>query len=213
MNQKYLLMGAASVVIAALIGLGLYLQNRTSAAAPEAKTAAPSRVAPQTPAHEIAALEEQLKKNPKHSPILLRLAELEGANGRMPLAVKYLREAAAAEPANNEIRLELGRILYQSGDIPGAIKETSKILDANPHDADALYNLGAMYGNQGDEAKATEYFNRTVAASPASASAQKAKAGLAMLARPTALPSNAQLPPGHPKIGPQQQQVHEAASK
>ena len=79
---------------------------------------------PQNPAHERAALEEELKKKPGHPPILLRLAEMERDAGRPAGAVQYLRQILEQDSKNEDARLELGRMLYDSGDIEGALKET-----------------------------------------------------------------------------------------
>ena len=118
--------------------------------------------APENPAHERAALEEQLKVNPNHPPILFRLAELERDAGRPAGAVPYLRKILESDPKNVDARLELSRMLYESGDTGGALAETKQLLTDHPHQVDALYNLGAIYdkgiGVQRDVAQAMHWF-------------------------------------------------------
>lgn len=85
----------------------LFWLARPRAAAVPAATLAP---APDNPVHEIASLEATLKENPKHLPILLRLAELEHRTGKAKEAVRHLREAVAVEPRNAEAHLELAQL-------------------------------------------------------------------------------------------------------
>jgi Flp pilus assembly protein TadD len=133
--------------------------------------------------HETASLEAELKKNPGHPPILLRLADLAREEGKKEDAIKFLRQAVDADQNNTEARLELGRALYEAGQSEAAIAETKKIVDAQPTHVDALYNLGAIYGNMGQDLLARQYFEKAVAAAPGSDSGRKSKDALARLAR------------------------------
>lgn len=155
--------------------------------------------APPNPAHEIAALEEELKKKPGHGPILLRLAELERQqSGGSQKAIERLKAAVAAEPDNAENRLELGRALYEAGNVEGAIEETRRILDKNPKHVDALYNLGAIHANVHQEAKAREYWKLAIAAGPETESGRNAKASIAKLDAQWVPAPQAAKPPNHP---------------
>jgi tetratricopeptide (TPR) repeat protein len=135
------------------------------------------------------SLEAALERNPNHTPILMRLAELALANGDAVTAVDHLRAILAQEPDNLEARLELGRALWEAGDQPGAEKETAAILEADPNNVDALYNLGAIHANQQRKEAAIEYWTRAVLVAPASPSGQSAQRGLDILGgRPTPIP-------------------------
>ena len=145
-----------------------------------AATSSPAAI-PENPAHERAALEEQLKQKPGHPPILMRLAEMEREAGRTSGAVTYLRQAVQQDPKNGDARLELGRALYDAGDIEGAIRETKQLLADHPDHVDGLYNLGAIYANQGRFDLAREYWSKAAAADPLAESSRRAKDSLAQL--------------------------------
>ncbi len=148
---------------------------------PAAATSPVTSAAPANAAHEKASLEEELRKNPGHPPILLRLAEIASAEGKAKDAINYLRQAVEADSKNADARLELGRALHDTGDIEGAIQETTKLVKDHPDNVDGLYNLGAIYANQGKNDLARQYWNQAVAAGPASDSGLKAKNGLSKL--------------------------------
>jgi len=173
-------------VIPLAIGIGtLLVLNKMmspSGTKPPASTGTQSAV-PQNPAHERAALEEELKKKPGHPPILLRLAELERDAGRPAGAVPYLRQILDQDSKNEDARLELGRMLYDTGDIEGALKETRQLLADHPNQVDGLYNLGAIYANQNRLDLAREYWSKAVAAAPTSDSGRRAKESLAKLGK------------------------------
>ncbi|MEO5923695.1 MAG: tetratricopeptide repeat protein [Bryobacteraceae bacterium] len=174
-----------TIVVPLLIGGGILFSLRAllepkSASAP-AVSATGTSVVPPNAAHEKASLEEELRKNPGHPPILLRLAELASSEGKAPDAIRYLRQAVEADPKNADARLELGRALHDTGDIEGAIKETTQLVKDHPDNVDGLYNLGAIYANQGKNDLARQYWNQAVVAGPASESGVKAKDGLAKL--------------------------------
>ncbi len=138
---------------------------------------------PDNPAHERAALEEELKKKPGHPPILLRLAEMERDAGRPANAVPYLRQILDQDSKNEDARLELGRMLYDAGDVEGALKETQQLLADHPNQVDGLYNLGAIYANQNRLDKAREYWAKAVAAAPTSDSGARARESLEKLGK------------------------------
>jgi len=131
--------------------------------------------------HELAGLKDQLKKNPNHTPVLLRMAEVARGLGKTSESIDYLTQAVAGDPANVEARLELGRELFESGKIDKAIEVTKQILEKKPGNVDALYNLGAIYGNIGQDDMAQQYFQKAVASDPNSSSGLKAKKGLETL--------------------------------
>lgn len=191
MKRKWKTFVAPVLVGGALFGM-LWLLNRkadsgsanmpagagTTAKAGKSSSAKVDRI------HETASLEAELQKNPRHPPILLRLADLAREDGKKTEAVKFLRQAVEADRNNTEARLELGRALFETGDTEAAIAETKKIIEAQPKQVDALYNLGAIYGNLGQEAVARQYFTQAVAADPGSESGRKSKDALARLSGP-----------------------------
>jgi len=140
-----------------------------------------SAAAPQNPEHEKASLKELLQPNPGHTPILMRLAELEREAGRPAGAVPHLRMILEKEPANEEARLELGRALYESGDVEGATSETRRLVTDHPGNVDGLYNLGAIYANENHLDLAKQYWAKAVVASPASDSGRRAQDALLKL--------------------------------
>jgi len=175
-----LAVGAA--ILAAFWGINAS-RNRGNAKSEASASATPSatQAAPQNPAHEKAALEEQLKRNPDHPPILMRLAEMEQEAGRPAGAVSYLRRILEKDPKNADARLELGRSLYESGDTDGALVETRRLLEDHPDNVDGLYNLGAIYANRNQTALARDAWTKAIALAPASDSGQKSREGLAKL--------------------------------
>lgn len=175
--KKWLLMGAFLVLIG---GGSLFLFKVTTRS--ESPAAAPKTVVQDTPDHELKELEVQLQKKPGHTPVLMRMAQIEHDKGQLDEAAGRLREVIGNEPGYSDAHLELGRILYEKGDVNGAIAETNKAADANPKAVDALYNLGAIYANLGNPERARSYWNRAVAADPSSESGKKARDGLSKLA-------------------------------
>ena len=131
--------------------------------------------------HEKVVLEEQLKRNPGHPPILMRLAELEQQAGRPAGAVTYLRSILDKDPKNADARLELGRSLYDSGDADGALAETKRLLADHPSNVDGLYNLGAIYANRNQFDLARQAWKQAVAIDSESESGRKAQDSLAKL--------------------------------
>lgn len=173
----------ATIAVPLAIGGGILaffgtLSGPRPASAPATATGSVGTVAPQDPVHEQASLEQQLKQNPGHTPILLRLAELARDQGKPAEGIDYLRQALETEPANADARLELGRALYEAGDIDGAIKETKQLVEDHPENVDGLYNLGAIYANRNQPDLARDYWTKAVAADALSDSGLKAKNGL-----------------------------------
>lgn len=132
-------------------------------------------------ANDPQSLERALEKNPGHTPVLMRMAELALERGDAAKAAEHLREAVAADPDDLDARLELGRALYEAGDPDGAQAETQEILDRDPGHVDALYNMGAIHANQKRAEQAIEYWSKAVAAAPNSPSGHSAQRGLDIL--------------------------------
>lgn len=136
-----------------------------------------------TPDHELKELGVQLEKKPGHTPILMRIAQIEHDQGKLADAAGHLREVVTNEPGNADAHVELGRVLYEKSDWVAGIAETEKALAINPKHVDALYNLGAMYANGGDPERARSFWKRAMDADPKSDSATKAREGLSKLAQ------------------------------
>ncbi len=183
-EKKKLLIIAIPVVIggATILILNGLNAHRSAASKPASKSAE-TQAAPENPAHERAALEEQLKRNPDHPPILLRLAEMEREAGRPSGAVPYLRKVLEHDPTSLDARLELGRALYEANDADGALKETQRLLADHPNQVDGLYNLGAIYANQNRLDLARQYWTQAASVDPKSDSGQRARDGLAQLSK------------------------------
>jgi len=168
---------SAVLLIIALTVVGLYMRiGRTPA---RAETSAGSMLKAhggtiRADPHEEEMLATALKKNPGHTPVLLKLAEIESGNGRLQEAAGRLRKILESEPDNVDANLELGRILFELGDIRGAIEHTEEILKSHPMHEDALYNMGAIYANIGNPKRAKMFWSRLAGLHPGSPGAQKA---------------------------------------
>jgi cytochrome c-type biogenesis protein CcmH/NrfG len=176
-RKKWIAMGTSLVLIGAVSAFLLKITTRSETSA----TSKPSPVASDNPEHELKELAVQLQKKPGHTPVLLRMAQLEREKGALDDAAGHLREAIQGEPSNPDAHLELGRLLYERNDVNGAIAETEKVLALNPKQVDALYNLGAIYANLGNAGRARSFWSRAVAADPVADSSRKAQDGLKKL--------------------------------
>ncbi|MEQ1884582.1 MAG: tetratricopeptide repeat protein [Bryobacteraceae bacterium] len=178
MNKKKILTIAVPVALGLAIQLSLTWMNGPKAkpAAPDSSTA--TTAAPENAAHEKASLEEQLKRTPGHAPILLRLSELERAEGHSKEALDYLKRASTADPTSEDALLEYSKALYESGDTAGAEMQSKLLIEKHPDSVDGLYNLGAIFANEGRVDLARQYWERAVSVKPDSESGRKAKDGL-----------------------------------
>jgi tetratricopeptide (TPR) repeat protein len=131
--------------------------------------------------HERDLLKKALEKNPSHTPVLLRLAEIESEDGHLQESAGHLRKLLQVEPGNVDANLELGRVLFQLGDIRGAIEHTEGILHTRPTHEDALYNMGAIYANIGNKRDARTYWKRLAALNSNSENTKKAQLMLSKL--------------------------------
>jgi cytochrome c-type biogenesis protein CcmH/NrfG len=187
-NKKILLLSVAALLCAG----PWYFYNRQSVGSPSEAGSEPTSQAlkdfqhPAVAALDVRAddpksLEAALQRNPQHTPILMRLAEVAHEQGDLKKAAARLRQIMEIEPDNLEARLELGRTLYESGDVDGAILATTEILRKNPSHVDALYNLGAIYANGRQTDIAAGYWREAVRVSPESDSGKNAQRGLDVL--------------------------------
>ena len=114
--------------------------------------------ASQTPARQKAYFEAQLRKNPAHAPLLVRLAQVERSLGQNADARRHLEQALASDPNATDARLELSLLCSQTGDIAEAVRQYQAVLRQDPHQPDALYNLGLIAANGGDLDQARQYW-------------------------------------------------------
>ena len=174
--KKWILLGAFGLLIAA----GAVALWKVTPGGRGAKATGEQPIA-ENPDHELKALAMELEKKPGHTPVLMRMAQIEREKGKLEDAAQHLREAVNSEPANVDARLELGRVLYERGDVGGAIAETQKILESDPKHVDALYNLGAIYANLGDSQRARSYWSKAVEVGRNADGGKKAREALAKL--------------------------------
>jgi cytochrome c-type biogenesis protein CcmH/NrfG len=180
-RKKWVLLAVFAVLTGAF---SLFLLSATSRTDSREAARAPvprGQTVLESPDHELKALAMQLRKKPGHTPVLMRMAQLERESGKLNDAAGHLREAVKSEPSNLDARVELGRVLYEGGDVDGAIAETEKVLASNPGQVDALYNLGAIHANLGDSRQARAYWAKAVEADSAADSGRKAREALAKL--------------------------------
>ena len=173
-RKKWIVMGMSLVFIGLMSAFLLKVATHSGTE----KASKPAVAISDNPEHELKELAVQLQKKPGHTPVLLRMAQLERDKGALDDAAGHLREAIQSEPSSQDAHLELGRILYEQKDVNGALAETEKVLVLNPKQVDALYNMGAIYANLGNGERARSYWSKAVAADPASESGRKAKDGL-----------------------------------
>jgi Flp pilus assembly protein TadD len=176
--RKYVLLGLFLVVI----GAGVFFLWKVASRAQQRAVPAKA-VIKDTPEHELKELGVQLEKKPGHTPILMRIAQLERDQGKLDDAASRYREVVKNEPGNADAHLELGRVLYEKGDARGAIAETEKALASNPKQVDALYNLGAIYANIGDIEGARSYWRKAMDVDPKSESGKQARESLSKLSQ------------------------------
>jgi len=162
----------AALAAALLIGGGGWLFTRAKksggVAAPESNRA-PNLT------HEKAFLIEQLVHNPTHAPILLRLAQIERSEGKLPAARQYLEQAVTADDKQVDVRLELGLVCWEMGDFAAAEEQNRTVLRIQPGQPDALYNLGAIAANRGNATQARQFWMDAVRSGRNSDAAGKAR--------------------------------------
>ena len=148
-----------ALAAAVLIAGGGWLLSRTKksggGAAPESSSA-------WNITHEKVFLTEQLRRNPGHTPILLRLAQIERSAGDLRAARERLEQAAAVDSKQVDVHLELGLVCWEMGDLAAAEKQNREVLRIEPGQPDALYNLGAISANRGDYKQAREFWLEAV---------------------------------------------------
>jgi Flp pilus assembly protein TadD len=120
----------------------------------------------------------QLRRNPTHVPILIRLAQIERSEGDLRGAQEHLQQALKGDASKVEVRLELGLVLSDLGDIAGAEEQNKEVLRLDPNQPDALYNLGAICANRGDVVQARRFWEEAVRADGSSDSGKKSRIAL-----------------------------------
>ena len=164
---------ASAIMIAG--GAWLFLRK------PGPKPAAPAPASTLDATHEKLFLAEQLKRNATHAPILLRLAQIERAEGDLSGARKHLEQAVAADGTQVDARLELGLVCWSMGDFAAAEEQNREVLKIDPGQPDALYNLGALFANRGDSGRAIELWTKAAGGGRDGDSVAKARRAIEVL--------------------------------
>ena len=167
-------LGAGLLVVA---GGWLLLRPKQTGGADNGRPGAPAW----NTTHERVFLNEQLRRNPKHTPIVLRLAQIERQEGDLAGARWHLEEAVAADGSQVDLRLELGLVCSELGDVAAAEEQNREVLRLAPGQPDALYNLGAIAANRGDARQARQYWMSAVASRRESDAAAKSLAAIQRL--------------------------------
>jgi len=136
---------------------------------------------PMNAAHEKVFLNEQLRRDPTHTPILLRLAQIERSEGDLQGARKHLEQALVNDRKQVDVHLELGLVCWELGDFAAAEEQNRAVLRLDPGQADALYNLGAIYANRGDAKQARDFWAIAVRTGRNSDAAEKSKRAIERL--------------------------------
>src|SRR6516164_6725963 len=95
LQRKRLLLGLFLV----LIGAGAVFLWQVASGTQE-RAVQPKAVVKDNPQHELKELGVQLQKKPGHTPILMRIAQLEHDQGKLEDATGHLREVVNNEPNN-----------------------------------------------------------------------------------------------------------------
>lgn len=172
---------AVAVLAATVVGGLLWLAMARKSGGRSAANGMAGGAAMDSPAHERAALEQLLLRKPRHGPIVLRLSQLDLAEGKPETARKRLEAYLRDMPDDAPALLELGRACYQAGDTECATASTSRVLELEPENPGALYNLGAIHANNGRKDLARRFWERAARVAPASESGRMAVAALGKL--------------------------------
>ena len=116
---------------------------------------------------QLAAAEELykkiLKKSPRHIDGLYMLGTLYAESGRLPLALKVMRQAVLLKPESPYIQNNLGNVHRLLGEYDAAVRCYKRALELQPGMAQALNNLGVVVKVQGDDVAAEQLFRRALA--------------------------------------------------
>jgi len=168
----------AAVSAGLLIAAGAFVLNR---AKESEKAVKPAKDPNWDKTHEKLFLAEQLKKNPTHGPILLRMAVIEREEGNLKGAREHLEKGVAADGSQVDLRLELGLVDSELGDIAAAEEQNRAVLKIDPNQPDALYNVGAICANRRDFQQARQLWTQAVQTGAKTDSGIKAQAALKRL--------------------------------
>src|SRR5271165_5833527 len=128
--MKYRRTLAAAAAVLLFAGGGWLLNREKSSGSHPSQ--GPSEM---NPAHEKVFLSEQLRRNPGHSPILLRLAHIEHSEGDLHAARQHLEQAIVADGKQVDVRLELGLVCWELGDFAAAEEQNRVVLRIDPSQA------------------------------------------------------------------------------
>ncbi|KAF1085965.1 photosystem I assembly protein Ycf3 [Sporotomaculum syntrophicum] len=102
---------------------------------------------------QIAALEAQLKEEPKNTTIMVQLAKLYRDNGDGRKAVENYVKALKIKPGDVDMHKELGITYFLIGDYHQAVVQMKKAIELKPEDAYAHYYSGQFYAFRSDDGR------------------------------------------------------------
>lgn len=85
------------------------------------------------------ALEAGLRRDPAHDLLLLNLAAVEGAAGRLEAAEALARRAQVASPGQPGVQVLFGNLAMERGDAAGALEAFARALALDPERGEAHY--------------------------------------------------------------------------
>src|SRR4051812_23742423 len=106
-HKKWIIMGVCLAVIGSVSLFLFQLISKSQAPVAVSRPKPPS----ENPDHELKELGVQLQRKPGHTPVLMRMAQIERDTGKIESAAGHLREVVKNEPQNADAHLELGRIM------------------------------------------------------------------------------------------------------
>lgn len=102
---------------------------------------------------QIQNLEAELKKDPRNTGLMGRLAELYWQNGNAGQAVDTYTKALEIKPGDGKLRKDLALTYFLMGKYDQAVGEVEQVLKQNPGDAQAHYYLGQFYAYRNDDGR------------------------------------------------------------
>lgn len=103
----------------------------------------------QAPEQAIASLHRLLKQQPSHGPALLRLGQLEQAQGQWAAAAAHLSSAALLAPDQPLILGPLAGAQARAGQLHAALCTLTRLVKLQPDNGGALHLLAALHGSLG----------------------------------------------------------------
>jgi tetratricopeptide (TPR) repeat protein len=123
-------------------------------------------------AEALKALEMSRRLNPKNPLPYLESAIIEGRQGNIDQARKYIQESIALKPNFTEAFYYLSQLEIAVGNVAGAVKSTQNIINLEPQNPARYYQLGVLESAQNNLKEAIAAFNEAVDLDPNYANAR-----------------------------------------